>query len=233
MSASSILRTALKEGRDHLLEPEALELCRLYDIPISEWRFAETGDSASKFSKEIGFPVAIKVVTPELLHKKEMGGVVVGLRNSREVKSRFKKLAESFKQSGKETFLGVILQRQVDPGLEAIVASFHDHQFGPCVMLGLGGVYAELVPEVTFRLIPITREDATAMLSEVAGGRFLTGLRGSFSLNSETVIKTILSISKMMTELDELDSVELNPLVLQEGQGIVVDAKATLKKTNA
>ena len=232
MSAGAILKTALKEGRDRLLEPEALELCRLYDIPISEWRFAEDADEGAKLSKEIGFPIVMKAVTPKLLHKSEAAGVALGLRNSREVKARFNKLEESFKGSKEGRFLGVILQKQVEHGLEVIVGGFYDPQFGQCVMLGLGGIYAELVPDATFRSIPITIEDATSMLSELAGGRLLTGLRGHLIFDRETLIKTILSISKMMTELEELSSVELNPLVLQENQGVVVDAKATLKRVN-
>jgi succinyl-CoA synthetase beta subunit len=220
----------LKEGRDRLLEPEALELCRLYDIPISEWRFAEDAEDGAKLSKEIGFPIVMKAITPNLLHKSEAEGVVLGLRNSREVKARFKKLEESYKGSKEGRLLGVILQKQVEAGLETIVGAFHDPQFGQCVMLGLGGVYAELVPDVTFRMVPTTRDDATSMLSEVAGGRLLTGLRGHFVVDEETLIRTILSVSKMMTELDELSSVELNPLVLQEKHGVVVDAKASLKQ---
>lgn len=230
MSAGAILRTALKEGRDRLLEPEALELCRLYDIPISEWRFAEDADDGAKLSKEIGFPVVMKAITPGLLHKSEAAAVVLGLRNSREVKARFKKLEQSLKESKEGKFLGVILQKQVEEGVETIVGAFHDPQFGQCVMLGLGGVYAELVPDVTFRLIPITRDETTSMLPEVAGGRLLTGLRGHLVVNRETLIRTILSLSKMMTDLDDLSSVELNPLVLGEDRGVVVDAKATLKR---
>ncbi len=232
MSASAILKAALKEGRDRLLEPEALELCRLYDILISEWRFAEDPSDAEKLSKELGFPIVMKVVTPELVHKSQAAGVASGLRNSREVKSRFKKFEQSFKESGKGAFLGVILQKQVDQGFEVIVGAFHDPQFGQCVMLGLGGVFAELVPDVTFRLIPVTREDAISMMSEVAGGRLLTELRGQFAIDRETLIRIILNVSKMMSELEGLSSVELNPIVLLENRGVVVDAKAVLKRTS-
>ena len=172
----------------------------------------------------------MKIVSPELLQKSYTEGVALGLRNSREAKARFTKLKNSFKGSGKGTFLGVILQEQVEPSFEAIVGAFHDPQFGPCVMLGLGGVFAELAPEVTFRLIPTEKEDATSMLSEVVGGRLLTGLRGHLRVDRETLIRTILSVSKMMTELDELYSVELNPVVLYEDRGVVVDAKAYMKK---
>ena len=230
MSAGAILKTALKEGRDGLLEPEALELCRLYDIPISEWRFAEDADDGAKMSKEIGFPIVMKAVTPKLIHKSDAAGIVLGLRNSREVKVRFKKLEESLKESKEGRFLGVILQKQMEKGLEVIVGGFQDPQFGLCVMLGLGGVYAELVPETTFRLIPTSKEDASSMLSELAGGRLALGLRGHSIIDRETLIRTILSISKMMTELEDLSSVELNPLVMYENSGVVVDAKATLKR---
>jgi acetate---CoA ligase (ADP-forming) subunit beta len=232
MSAGAILKAALKEGRDHLLEPEALELCRLYDILISEWRFAEDASDAEKLSKELGFPIVMKVVTPELLHKSQEAGVALGLRNSREVKSRFKKLEQAFMGSKKGIFLGVILQKQVEQGLEVIVGAFQDPQFGPCVMLGLGGIFAELVPDLTFRLIPVTREDAESMLSEIAGGRLLTGLRGHLAFDRERLIRIILSVSKMMNELEELSSVELNPVVLRDDRGVVVDAKAALKRAN-
>ena len=232
MSASSIIKNALKDGRDRLLAPEALELCRLYDIPIAEWQFAEDAEEAAKLSKKIGFPVAMKIVSPEVVQKSEVEGVVLGLRNSREAKARFTKLKDSFKGSGRGTFLGVVLQEQVEAGLEAIVGAFHDPQFGPCVMLGLGGALAELVPEVTFRLIPTEKDDATSMLSDVAGGRLLTGLSGHLHIDRETLIRIILSVSKMMTELEELSSLELNPVILHEDRGVVVDAKAYLKKVN-
>lgn len=222
----------MKEGRETLLEPEALELCRLYGIPISEWRFAENADDAARLAKEIGFPVAMKVVTPELLHKSEIGGVVLGLRNSREVKARFRKLVDSLTAQSEVTVLGVILQEQVDPGLEAIIGSFHDTQFGPCMMLGLGGVLAEAVPEVTFRLIPLSEGDAAGMLAEVAGGRFLAGQKGHLQVRRELLIGIILSVSKMVVDLSALDSVELNPLVLYEDRGVVVDAKVSLKRMN-
>ena len=229
-SAEAIIRNALKDGRDRLLAPEALELCRQYDIPIAEWQFAEDAEEAAKLSKKIGFPVAMKIVSPNLVQKSEAEGVALGLRNSREAKTRFTKLKDSFKGSGKRAFLGVLIQEQVDPGFEAIVGSFHDPQFGACVMLGLGGVFAELAPEVTFRLIPTEKEDAASMLSEVVGGRLFTGFRGHPRVDKETLIRTILSVSKMMTDLDELSSLELNPVILHEDRGVVVDAKAYLKK---
>lgn len=226
----SIIKNARKDGRDRLLVPEALELCRQYDIPIAEWQFAEDADEAARLSKEIGFPVAMKIVSSELLDKSDAEGVALGLRNSREAKARFTKLKESFKGYSKGTFLGVILQEQVEQGFEAIVGAFYDPQFGPCVMLGLGGVFAELAPEVTFRLIPTEKEEAKSMLSEIVGGRLLTGFRGHLRVDRETLIRTILSVSRMMTELDELSSVELNPIVLHEDRGVVVDAKAYLKR---
>ncbi len=229
-SALSIIKNVLRDGRDRLLPPEALELCRQYDIPIAEWKFAEDAEEAAKLAKEIGFPVAMKIVSPDLQQKSQAEGVALGLRNSREAKARFTKLKDSFKASGKGTFLGVLVQEQVEPGFEAIVGSFHDPQFGPCVMLGLGGIFADLAPDVTFRLIPTEKADATSMLLDVVGGRLFTGFRGAMHVDRETLIRTILSVSKMMTELEELSSVELNPLVLQEKQGVVVDAKATLKQ---
>ncbi len=230
MGASKIIQTAIKEGRESLLEPEALELCRLYEIPTSEWRFAEHDDDAARMAKELGFPVVMKIVIPERLDKSEVGGIETGLRSSREVKARFKKLVEAFKGQRKPPVLGVILQKQVEPGIEVIIGSIHDPQFGPCVMMGLGGDLAQIMPEATFRMVPLTEADALSMLTELADGKLLVRLQGYSPTAREILIRNVSKVAKMMTEQDGLDTVELNPLILHRDQGVVVGAKASLKR---
>ncbi len=232
MSADKIVEKALKDGREFLLEPEALELCHIQGLPITSWRFADNSGDAERLAKELGFPVVMKVVTSTLIHKSEIGGVALGLRNGREVKTRYKKMLEAAGKQPNTSALGVILQEQVPPGLEVIVGTFNDSQFGTCMTLGLGGVLAEFVPGATFRLVPTTENDAYEMISEVAEGKLLAGFKGQPPINREMLSGIILNVSRMVSELHVLDSVELNPIVLHEERGVVVDAKISLRRPN-
>lgn len=230
MSASSILSKAQKEGRSSLLEPEALELCRSYEIPVCEWRFAENDDEAGSMAKELGFPIAMKVVTQQPEHKSSLGGVVLGLRNSKEVKSRYTKLMDSLKSEHADiSILGAILQKQAATGFEVILSTFHDSQFGLCIMLGVGGILAQLNRKVVYGLIPLNEGDAKEMISEFSE-QILGGPRADISQSRETLIRILLSLSRIMVEQEAVESVELNPAILSPDGPIVVDAKVFVRK---
>ena len=218
----------IEKGRERgwLLEPEAKELCRAYNLPVGEWAVVKEREEALRAGEKLGYPLAAKIVSPDVLHKSDVGGVALNVDAASlgEVLLRMKRIAEE----GKYRFEGVLLERMAPPGVETIIGAKRDPQFGPVLMFGLGGIFVEVFKDVSFRVAPIGREDAEEMISELKAYPVLKGIRGRKPSDIEGIIETLLSVSKMVTELEEIREVDLNPVIVYEKGCRVVDARVIL-----
>jgi len=205
-----------------LVEPEAVKYLDQYQIPYPEHGVAHSAEEAVEIAKQLGFPVVLKVISPDVPHKSEAGGIVLGLKSPEEVMGGFKQMTHRV-QTGvpNASISGALVCRQAPEGLEVIVGTTDDPLFGPTIMFGMGGIFTEVMRDVTFRIAPIGRSDAEKMIREIKGYPLLTGLRGQPRCDINQLIDLLLSVSRLVTERTEIKELDLNPVRLYV-QGIMV-----------
>ncbi len=188
---------------------------------------AHTAEEAIRIAEKIGFPVVMKVVSPDIIHKTDVGGVELGLGSPAEVKAAFSRIDRSVRKAAPEARIeGISVEEMISEGIEIIIGLNSDRQFGPTVMFGLGGIFTEILHDVTFRVLPISREDAASMLREIKGHEILSGYRRSPPVSKEMLIDLLMQANDMGLALaDRLDSVDLNPIAVWGDQHRVLDAK--------
>ena len=239
--AKKIFKTALDEGRTFVLEHEAKDIMKAYGIPIPAYDTAVTADEAVEKSKAIGFPVVLKILSKDILHKSDAGGVKINLKSEEDVRRAFNEIMENAKNYGKEHSIDVDLSRGVfisdfaDMGTEIIVGVTKDPQFGHALMVGLGGIFVEVLKDVSFRLIPFNENDAREMLKELKAYKILEGIRGEPPRDVEALVNVMLAVSKMISENPEITELDCNPtFVYEEGKGtLVVDARILIAESEA
>jgi len=239
--AKKIFETALSEGRTFVLENEAKDIMGSYGIPIPDYGTAATADEAVKVSSEIGYPVVLKILSKDILHKSDAGGVKLNLKNEDDVRKAFDEIMGNAKKYGEEQghdvdlCRGVFITQFSDMGTEVIVGVTRDPQFGHAIMFGLGGIFVEVLKDVTFRLIPLTEADAREMVREIKAAKILDGVRGQEPRDVDALIDVILAVSKMIDENPEINELDCNPTFLYEkGKGVlVVDARILIDDPNA
>ncbi|MFX0206574.1 MAG: acetate--CoA ligase family protein, partial [Candidatus Hodarchaeota archaeon] len=179
MFFSEIIKKAKKEERKALTVLESKEVLSEAGFPINEYRVAKTVDEAVKFAQEIGYPIVMKLVSPEIVHKTDLGGVVVDLRNDEEIKQNFERIMKIVQEKAPQAHIeGVMIEQMVKDGIEVIIGSTIDPVFEKVLMFGLGGIFVEVLKDVSFRLIPIKRRDAKEMLNEIKAAKVFDGVRG-------------------------------------------------------
>ncbi len=231
--AKKIFKNALDEGRTFVLEHEAKDIMKAYGIPIPAYDTAVTADEAVEKSKAIGFPVVLKILSKDVLHKSDAGGVKINLKNEDDVRKAFNEIMDNAKKYGKEKGIEIDLSRGVfisdfaDMGTEIIVGVTKDPQFGHALMAGLGGIFVEVLKDVSFRLIPFNENDAREMLKELKAYKILEGIRGEPARDIDSLVDVMLAVSKMVTENPEITELDCNPtFVYEKGKGtLVVDAR--------
>jgi len=236
-AAKKIFETARSEGRTFVLEHEAKDIMKAYGIPIPPYDTAVSADEAVEKSAAIGYPVVLKILSKDVLHKSDAGGVKINLKNDVEVREAFGEIMENAKKYGEKKGIDVDLSRGVfisdfaDMGTEVIVGVTRDPQFGHALMFGLGGIFVEVLKDVTFRLIPFTEMDAREMVGEIKAAKILEGVRGQAPRDVEALIQVMLCVSKMVSENPEISELDCNPTFLYEkGKGVlVVDARILIE----
>jgi len=224
--AEKIVEDILAAGRNTALPDEALALVKLFGVDVPEYALVKTAEEAVEVSKEIGFPLALKIASQDVLHKSDIGGVVINLKNVEEVERNYNKVLDNLKRIVPDARIGgVLIQKQLPEATHLIVGGVYDEQFGPTVMFGLGGVFVELFKDVSFRIAPVTETEAMEMVKEIKAYPVLSGYRGSKKLDIEQVTKTIVNISELITNISIIQEVELNPLFAYEKSVIAVDAR--------
>jgi acyl-CoA synthetase (NDP forming) len=227
--AKELVTTALATGRQVLLEPEAKALVAAWGIqvPNSVW-IADPDEMAVK-SKELTPPLVLKVVSQDVIHKRDVGGVITGIKESEEACKALREMKESLAEKApKARIEGFLLEEMIPAGLELILGGLRDPQFGPAVMFGTGGFAVELVKDVSFRLAPLNREEVFAMMKEVKSYPLLTGFRGSKPVDMEKLAFAVMALSDILLEIEAIREIEINPLLVCERGAVAVDARVVL-----
>lgn len=215
-----------------LNELDANKLLSGYGIPMAKSFLCKDTEAAAEKAKQLKFPVVMKILSSDILHKTDAGCVFAGVKNEEELKLAFQKILENAKSYKPDVDIdGVLIQEMADKGLEMIVGMKLDPQFGPTIMVGSGGIYVEIYKDVALRLLPINRADAEKMLGEVEINKVLRGLRGTV-YDSEAVIDVLLKVSELVVENPGIEEIDINPLfVYEKGRGVKgVDALIKLEK---
>ncbi|MCX5819785.1 MAG: acetate--CoA ligase family protein [Deltaproteobacteria bacterium] len=218
---------------DHRIVTEDLSkaILKKYGVKVPIHRLVTTETEAVKAAETLGFPLVMKIVSPQILHKTDVGGVRAGLQNEAEVRQVFRGMYPRLSGKKGVHVKGVLLERMVPPGIELIVGLQNDPQFGPVIMVGLGGVLTEILKDVAFRMLPITADDAKAMLAELKGARILSGYRGSKPVDLNMLATALVQIGRIgMDNANYFENVDFNPLIVYPKSYTVVDAKILLKK---
>jgi acyl-CoA synthetase (NDP forming) len=231
MGKVSILDQAEKEGRSILTEFESKRILRQAGIPVVETRLAKTQKEAVSLSRKMGFPVVLKISSPEVIHKSDLGGVKLSLNNAAEVKKAYDEILKKVKKQYPEAAVhGVSVQKMVRPGTEVIIGTSKDPQFGPVIMFGLGGIFVELLKDVSFRVIPVKGKDAQEMIEEIKGYPLLKGYRGKEPASITALVEIILKISKFIEQNSQVKELDLNPIFAYRDKAVAVDARIILEK---
>jgi len=227
---SRLLSQAFKEGRKSLLETEAKTVCIEYGIPVTKFELARSEEEATKFAKAVGFPIVLKIVSPDIIHKSDVGGVIVGLKNADDVRQGYNRILQNVKKHNpRARIVGVLVQEMAPASTEVIVGAIKDPQFGPAIMFGLGGVFVEVLKDVTFRVAPITQDDACEMISEVKAYPLLKGYRNTPPVDIDAITKILLNTSRLVTDHMEIKELDLNPVIVYEKGAKTVDARIILE----
>ena len=219
------------EGRLTIGDVEARAALEAYGIPVPRSQLAETPDEAVEIARHIGYPVVMKIASPEILHKTDIGGVRLNIRNEEEVQDSFDLLIyRTMRYMAEAEIWGCLVQEMITGGREVILGMNRDPQFGPLLMFGLGGIYVEVLRDVTFRLAPLSREEAQEMIQDIRSYPLLRGVRGQRAADIEGIIDTLLRISQLVTDFPEVVELDINPLLVRdEGQGVVaIDMRLVL-----
>ncbi|MFH0941786.1 MAG: acetate--CoA ligase family protein [Chloroflexota bacterium] len=227
------MKASLTSGKKSLTEHEGKELLARYGIPVTKEELATSANQAAAISAKLGYPVVLKVDSPDILHKTEARAVKLNLRTAKEVKTAFNEImANSKKFAPKAEIRGVLVQEMAASGREVILGVSVDPDFGPTVMFGLGGILVEVLRDVAMRVVPVSRFDAEAMIKEIKGKKLLQPFRGMGEADTEAIVDAILKLSRLAEDLgDIISEVDINPLVVfEKGRGAkAVDALVTLK----
>ena len=226
----------VREERN-LLEPEALALLRDYGLPVPRHAFVKTPEQALDAAERIGYPVVLKVVSPSIVHKSEIGGVRTGLDGGEALNRAWQEVSGAVEsalghsaepQSAGSSPEGFLICEQAPPGLECIIGVVKDPQFGHAVMCGLGGIFVELIKDVVFRVLPITRKDAAELVRETRSYKLLEGIRGQKPKDIEAVVDCLVKTAAVVEENPEIGEIDINPIAVFERGAMVLDARILL-----
>ncbi len=220
-----LFQKARGEERDLLL-PEAFEVLQAYGISVADYQVVQGKGDLKKAMEKLGKPVALKVVSPEISHKSDVGGVMLNLNDFSQAEKAYEKM-NSLNQ-GKVA--GVLVQKMVPDGKEVILGAKRDPSFGPVVLFGLGGIYVEILKETSLRVAPINRFEAEEMISEIKGSDIFKGLRGEKPLDTEALVESLLRLSQLVADFPEIEGIDINPVKVLEKGAVAVDARILLAR---
>jgi acyl-CoA synthetase (NDP forming) len=212
-----------------LTEIESKQLLKRAGIPVVEAKLAMTKKQAVSMSRELGFPVVLKVISADVIHKSDSGGVRLGLANSTQVGRAYSDIMSSVMQRHPQAKIqGISVQPMAPPGIEVIIGMSTDPQFGPVIMFGLGGVLVEILKDVSFRIVPVTTRDAGEMIREIKGYPVLAGFRGQKPASIAALEELIVKVSRFIEENPRVRELDLNPVFAYEDKAVAVDARVVL-----
>ena len=225
-----VIQKVREERRVNLVDVEAMKVISAYGINVVRSKIATTPDEAVDAASEIGYPVVMKIASPEILHKSDIGGVKVGINSEQEVRDIFELMLIRAKKFFPDVPVwGVSVQEMVKEGKEVILGMSRDPQFGPLVMFGLGGIYVEVLKDVAFRIAPFSEEEAKRMIQEIKTYPLLSGTRGEKSVDIDAIVDCLLRLSQLVTDFSEILEMDINPLKVSNKGALAIDARMTIK----
>jgi acyl-CoA synthetase (NDP forming) len=224
-----ILQAVDRENRKNLLEPEAKEICQAYGMPTPPFSVARSSSEAAEIAGKVQFPVVLKVVSEDVLHKTESGGVLLDLNSKEQVENGYRQIITNVHSYNEKVRIrGVLVQHMAPKGVEVIVGGLRDSQFGPTVLFGLGGIFVEILKDASFRVAPISDFDSHEMITEIRGHSILDGARGQPPADKQAIVRTLQATSKLMVENEAIQQVDLNPVIVYATGVSIVDARIIL-----
>ena len=224
------MKTGEDTARDWLAEPEAVLLLNEVGIAYPEHGVAQSAEEAAEIAGRIGYPVVLKVISPDAVHKSDMGGVALGIEDRAGLVDAYERIVGSVRSHATEARItGMMVCKEAPPGLEVIVGGLQDVMFGPALMFGLGGIFAEVLQDVTFRVVPIEPVDAQEMIREIQGYPLLTGARGQQGVDLAALADLLLAVSRLMVEQPQIEELDLNPVRVYNEGLMALDARILFK----
>jgi acetyl-CoA synthetase (ADP-forming) len=229
-TTDKIVAQVRSENRKALLESEAKLIVKEYGITIPKFQLATNEKEAAKIAEEIGFPVVAKIVSPEIIHKSDAGGVKVGLKTAADVEVAYKTIIENAKKyDPKANLLGVLVMEMAPLGTEVIVGAIKDPQFGATIMFGLGGIFVEVLKDVTFKIAPVSIDEAKEMINGLKASALLKGYRNTPPVDIDTLAQILVNVSNLLVEHPEIKELDLNPVMAYAKGANTVDARIILE----
>jgi len=231
---SIIICEALKQRRFALLIDEARRVCKAHQISTPKSELVSSADEAVEKSAEIGYPVALKIVSPGIIHKTDFGGVILDVRNEKDLRIQFEELLSNIKgRQPTAAIQGVLVEKMMPASTEVIIGGIRDGQFGPSVMFGIGGIFAEVYNDVIFRVAPIDRIDAVNMIEGLKGSIILRGIRGKPPLDIDGLVDAMINVSEIMCQHNKISQLDLNPVIVYPNEVCAVDSRIILAEGEA
>jgi acyl-CoA synthetase (NDP forming) len=229
----TIIQTVLKEGRPFMLANEAQQICNFHHIPTPSSHITLSVKEAVLKATDIGFPVVLKVISPQILHKSDAGGVILNIRDEEELEVEYEKLvAEIGIREPSAKVLGIMVEKMMPPSTEVIVGGIRDSQFGPSIMFGIGGIFAEIYDDVAFRVAPIDKIDASNLMHDLKGYKLLEGARGRPPADLDSITNILTNVSDLMMEHEAVNQLDLNPVIVYSDSACAVDTRIIIKQTD-
>ena len=229
--AAQLIATAAKEDRVSLLEPEAYAVCKQYDVRVPPFKLVETVQDAVDAANDIGYPVVLKVVSAQILHKSDIGGVMLGISSDGVLEQSYARLVENVRKAAPDIRNpSVLVQKMMPSTTELVLGAIRDKLFGPVVMFGLGGIYVEVLKRVGFRLAPFGIEQARELIADTLPPQLIAGARGRNKLNVDAIAETLVSLGRLLEEQPQIEQVDLNPCLALDDCCMAVDARIILSK---
>jgi len=226
-----IIDKARSEGRTVLTEIESKEVLQKAGISIIDTKLATSREEAISISRKLGFPVVLKIASPDIVHKSDAGGVRLGLKTARQVGKAYDDIMQTIRQKYPQARLqGVAVQKMARPGVEVIIGMSRDAQFGPVLMFGLGGILVEVLKDVSFRIVPLAKRDAAEMVREIRGYPLLEGYRGQEAVDVAYLEELLIKVSNFVEQNPELKELDLNPVFAYSDGAVAVDARIMLEE---
>lgn len=223
-----LIAKAQREQRS-LLETEAKELLTEYHIPVPPFELIKKEEDINNLKGSVGYPIVMKIVSPDIIHKSDAGGVKVGIHNEIEARSAYKEMISNVKDHNKEARIyGVIAYSMIPQATEVIIGMKKDPQFGPIIMFGLGGIFVEVLKDISLRTLPIEESDADEMITEIKGYEMLKGTRGESPQDIKAIKEVLMKVSNLVIENPEIQEIDLNPVFIFEKGFQVIDARMIL-----
>jgi acetyl-CoA synthetase (ADP-forming) len=229
MKPQEIVDRAISEGRKSLLEYEAYDVLSSYGIPVASYSLAKSTDEVKLVAHKIGYPLVLKIVSPDIIHKSDVGGVKLNITDDEQLRRSYEALIDDTRKNAPNAKIaGVLVEKMMPKSVEVVVGMIRDQSFGPTIMFGLGGVLVEIMKDVVFRIAPVSREESFDMIKKVKGYPLLVGYRGSMSLDIESLAELISNVSRIAMDIPEIDQMDLNPIIVYDKGLTVVDARIIL-----